>query len=326
MTPAGADVSPVAWPADASGRGKAHAIVVSELTRRYGSLLALDHVSFTVERGQIVALLGPNGAGKTTAVEILEGYRSRDSGHVSVLGFDPADGGRPYRQRIGVVLQTAGFEEEFTVGELLRLQVSLYRHQHDPDELADLVGLGDRRRTRVKALSGGQRRRLDLALGLAGAPDLLFLDEPTTGFDPAARHHAWNLIDRLRDLGTTILLTTHYIEEAERLADRVAVLRSGHLIAWGNPSELKARCGLPTRLSFCLPTGFTTACLPPMSGALTVVGAEVVLHTHHALADTRLLAEWAAANHLDLPTLTLTPPRLEDAYLHLIGEPTDDIH
>jgi len=300
------------------------AIVVADLTRRYGALLALDRVSFTVEVGQIVALLGPNGAGKTTAVEILEGYRSRDSGHVSVLGFDPADGGRPYRERIGIVLQTAGFEEEFTVGELLRLQVSLYPRRHDPDELADLVGLGDRRRTRVKALSGGQRRRLDLALGLAGAPDLLFLDEPTTGFDPAARHHAWDLIGRLRDLGTTILLTTHYIEEAERLADRVAVLRAGRLVAWGRPSELEAQCGLPSRLSFRPPAGFTAAGLPPMSGTLAVTGAEVVIHTHQALSDTRLLTAWAAANNLDLPALTLTPPRLEDAYLSLTGEPADD--
>ena len=305
-------------------RGDAPAIVVAGLTRRYGSLLALDQVSFTVEAGQTVALLGPNGAGKTTAVEILEGYRSRDGGKVSVLGFDPADGGRAYRERIGIVLQTAGFEEEFTVGELLRLQVSLYPRRHDPDELAELVGLADRRRTRVKALSGGQRRRLDLALGLAGAPDLLFLDEPTTGFDPAARHHAWDLIARLRALGTTILLTTHYIEEAERLADRVAVLRAGRLVAWGRPSDLQARCGLPTRLSFRLPAGFTVDHLPPMSGTVRVKDADIVVRTHRALADTRLLTEWAAANCLDLPTLTVTPPLLEDAYLSLTGEPADD--
>ncbi|GAA3340819.1 hypothetical protein GCM10020358_29830 [Amorphoplanes nipponensis] len=230
-------------PAGAGRRGDTPAIVVADLTRRYGDLLALDHVGFTVETGQIVALLGPNGAGKTTAVEILEGYRPRDDGQVSVLGFDPADGGRAYRERIGIVLQTAGFEDEFTVDELLRLQASLYPRRYDPGELAGLVGLADRRRTRVKALSGGQRRRLDLALGLAGRPDLLFLDEPTTGFDPAARRHAWDLIDRLREQGTTILLTTHYIEEAERLADRVAVLRAGRLVAWG-PAE---RAGGPVR-------------------------------------------------------------------------------
>jgi ABC-2 type transport system ATP-binding protein len=222
------------------------------------------------------------------------------------------------------VLQAAGFEEEFTVGELLRLQVSLYPRRYDPDELAELVGLADRRRARVKTLSGGQRRRLDLALGLAGRPDLLFLDEPTTGFDPAARHHAWDLIDRLRALGTTILLTTHYLEEAERLADRVAVLRSGRLIAWGRPSELEARCGLPSRLSFRLPAGITVDRLPALSGPCAVDGAEVVIRTHHALADTRLVTGWAAANDLDLPALTLTPPGLEDAYLSLIGEPDDD--
>jgi len=303
---------------------RAPAIVVTELSRSYGSLLALDRVSFTVEVGQIVALLGPNGAGKTTAVEILEGYRHRDGGQVSVLGFDPATGGRSYRERIGIVLQTAGFEEEFTVGELLRLQVSLYPRRLDPDELAGLVGLGDRRRTRVKALSGGQRRRLDLALGLAGSPDLLFLDEPTTGFDPAARHHAWELIARLRELGTTILLTTHYLEEAERLADRVAVLRAGRLVAWGTPGELEDRCGLPSRLSFRLPAGLTADRLPELSGTRTVDGARVVIHTHRALADTRLLTQWATAHALDLPALTLTPPGLEAAYLSLTGEPTDD--
>ncbi|GAA3950373.1 ABC transporter ATP-binding protein [Actinoplanes auranticolor] len=305
-------------------RGDAPAIVVDGLTRRYGNLLALDQVSFTVEAGQTVALLGPNGAGKTTAVEILEGYRSRDSGSVSVLGFDPAYGGRSYRERIGIVLQSAGFEEEFTVGELLRLQVSLYPRRYDPDELAELVGLTDRRRTRVKTLSGGQRRRLDLALGLAGRPDLLFLDEPTTGFDPAARHHAWDLIARLRALGTTILLTTHYIEEAERLADRVAVLRAGRLVAWGRPSDLQERCGLPSRLSFRLPTGFTLERLPRMSGTVSVRDAQVVVHTYQALSDTRLLTHWAAAHHLELPALTLTPPVLEDAYLSLTGEPADD--
>ena len=300
------------------------AIVVEELTRDYGPTRAADHISFTVEPGEVFALLGPNGAGKTTTVEILEGYRSRDGGRVSVLGFDPATGGRAYRERIGIVLQSAGFEEEFTVGELIRMQASLYPRGHDPDELAELVGLADRGGTRVKALSGGQRRRLDLALGLAGAPDLLFLDEPTTGFDPAARHHAWDLIERLRRLGTTILLTTHYIEEAQRLADRAAVLRDGHLVALGRPSELEASCGLPARITFSLPPTATAADLPRVSGSLTLDNETVVIRTRQALADTHTLTGWACARGIDLPGLTVTPPTLEDAYLSLTGEPADD--
>jgi len=299
------------------------AIVVADLTRDYGPIRALDHVSFTVEPGEVFALLGPNGAGKTTAVEILEGYRTRDGGQVSVLGFDPSTGGSAYRERIGIVLQSAGFEEEFTVRELIRMQASLFPRRHDPDELAELVGLADRGGTRVKALSGGQRRRLDLALGLAGAPDLLFLDEPTTGFDPAARHRAWELIERLRSLGTTILLTTHYIEEAQRLADRAAVLRAGKLVALGSPSELEASCGLPSRITFPLITAAPTD-LPAMSGSVAIEEGTVVIRTHQPLADTRTLTDWACTRQLDLPGLTLTPPTLEDAYLSLTGEPADD--
>ena len=302
------------------------AIVVQDLTRSYGSVRAVGGLSFTVEVGEVFALLGPNGAGKTTSVEILEGYRPRDGGHVSVLGFDPATGGRAYRERIGIVLQSAGFEEEFTVRELLRLQTSLFTRFHQPEELIELVGLADRAGTRVKALSGGQRRRLDLALGLAGAPDLLFLDEPTTGFDPAARLRAWDLIDRLRRLGTTILLTTHYIEEAQRLADRAAVLRSGRLVAMGSPDELEAQCHLPSRITFALPAPVLGSELPPLTGRVSVDDRRVTVRTHDALADAYRLTGWATARDLDLTGFTVAPPTLEDAYLSLTGGPADDDH
>ncbi|MDY7089798.1 MAG: ABC transporter ATP-binding protein [Actinomycetota bacterium] len=298
-------------------------IAVSELTRAYGSVLAVDRVSFTVGEGEIFALLGPNGAGKTTIVEILEGYRSRDSGEVQVLGCDPASGGSAYRARIGVVLQSAGFEEEFTVRELVRLQCGLFPRRHDPDELIDLVGLADKRATRVKGLSGGQRRRLDLALGLAGAPELLFLDEPTTGFDPAARHHAWDLVARLRELGTTILLTTHYLEEAQRLADRVGVLKAGRLLTVGTPDELRAGSRLPTVISFGLPAGCSADGLPRLSVPPQLREGRVRVVTQEPLPDAGGLTEWAVATGTVLPDFTVAPPTLEDAYLALTEEPAD---
>ena len=256
------------------------AIVVQNLARAYGSTRAVDGISFSVAPGEIFALLGPNGAGKTTTVEILEGYRSRDAGEVRVLGFDPATGGRAYRERIGIVLQSAGFEEDFTVRELVRLQASLYPRRHDVEELIDLVELTDKADVRVKALSGGQRRRLDLALGLVGAPELLFLDEPTTGFDPAARHRAWELIARLRELGTTVLLTTHYLEEAQELADRVAVLRSGRLVALGTPDELREGGPLAGTISFRLPPGPAPAICPISPAGVHVDGRLVRVETH----------------------------------------------
>jgi len=300
------------------------AIVVRDLRRAYGPVRAVDGLGFTVPAGQVFALLGPNGAGKTTTVEILEGYRRRDGGEVRVLGFDPATGGRAYRERIGVVLQSAGFEEEFTVRELVRLQASLYPRRHDPDELIDLVELTGKRATKVKALSGGQRRRLDLALGLAGAPELLFLDEPTTGFDPAARHRAWALIGRLRRLGTTILLTTHYLEEAQELADRVAVLRSGRLVAVGTPDELRSGGRLPGRITFRLPPGTAAGDLPALTGDVRVAGREVVVDTHSTVADTWLLTGWAVHAGAELADLAVSPPTLEEAYLALTGEAGHD--
>jgi ABC-2 type transport system ATP-binding protein len=296
------------------------AIEVHDLVRAYGATRAVDGISFSVAPGEIFAMLGPNGAGKTTTVEILEGYRSRDAGDVRVLGFDPATGGRAYRERIGIVLQSAGFEEDFTVRELVRLQASLYPRRHDADELIDLLELTDKAGVRIKALSGGQRRRLDLALGLVGAPELLFLDEPTTGFDPAARLRAWELIRRLRELGTTVLLTTHYLEEAQELADRVAVLRAGRLVALGTPDELRESGPLAGTISFRIPAGTGAADLPGLSGQVHVEARLVQVRTHRTVADAWRLTGWSIESGVELSEFTVSPPTLEQAYLALTGE------
>lgn len=216
------------------------AIDVKNLRKAYGAVTVVDAVTFSVDHGEVFALLGPNGAGKTTTVEILEGHRSADSGEVRVLGYDPRSNQKRFRERIGIVLQEAGLEEDFTVTELLKWQRRLYPRRLAVDDLIDQVGLSEKRNARVKTLSGGQRRRLDLALGLAGDPEVLFLDEPTTGFDPAARRQAWALVEALRGRGKTVLLTTHYLDEAEHLADRVAVMVRGRLVALGTPAELTA--------------------------------------------------------------------------------------
>ncbi|MFB4294707.1 ABC transporter ATP-binding protein [Nonomuraea sp. ATR24] len=282
---------------------------------------AVDEVSFTVERGEVFALLGPNGAGKTTTVEILEGHRGRDAGHVSVLGFDPATGERAYREHIGIVLQEAGFEEEFSVFELVRLYAGFYPHPRDPGEVIEQTGLKDKCDARVRTLSGGQRRRLDLALGLVGRPEVLFLDEPTTGFDPSARHHAWELIDGLRSSGTTILLTTHYMDEAQYLADRVAVLRAGRVIASGTPDTLIA-AEHTSVLTFRLPKGTTAADLPPLTGHIEARGPAVTVETKQPARDMHELTGWALERGTDLTSLTLARPSLEDVYLDLVSEET----
>ena len=213
----------------------ATAIRVKDLHKAYGAVAAVAGISFEVVEGECFALLGPNGAGKTTTLEILEGYRDRSGGSVEVLGVDPAQGGRDLRERIGIVLQSAGIDRELTVGEVVALFGGYYPHPRDPGEVIELVGLGEKRQARCRTLSGGQQRRLDLALGIVGDPDLIFLDEPTTGFDPSARRRSWELIDSLRALGKTILLTTHYMDEAQNLADRVAILAAGRIVADGQP-------------------------------------------------------------------------------------------
>ena len=277
------------------------AVTVDGLTKSYNGLEALRGVSFEIAQGQIFGLLGPNGAGKTTTVEILEGYRERDGGSVTVLGADPSSAGLDWRQRIGVVLQSSSVYDSLTVAENLELFAGYYTRPRPVDEVVELVGLEEKRESRVRSLSGGQRRRLDLGLALVGDPELVFLDEPTTGFDPEARRRAWQTIASLRDLGKTILLTTHYLEEAERLADRVAVVRDGEIVALGPPSEL-------------------TSTLPATEVRYRRNGREVVLQTEEP---TKLLheltSEALAAGH-ELEGLEVRRASLEDVYLALTKE------
>ena len=274
------------------------AIRVSDLRKSYGEHEALRGISFTIEEGEVFSLLGPNGAGKTTTVEILEGYRARDGGSVEVLGFDPARAQTAYRQQIGVVLQQSQLWANLTVAETHRMFAGYYERPRDIDEVIQLVGLREKRDARVKTLSGGQKRRLDLGVALVGDPDLIFLDEPTTGFDPAARRAAWEMIRSLRSLGKTILLTTHYLDEAEQLADRVAVLREGRIVSEGTPAEL---------------TGGTQE----TEVRYRRDGHEVVLRTTEPTRLLHQLTEEALAEGRELEGLTVRRPTLEDVYLLL---------
>ena len=247
----------------------ASAITAAGLSRSYGAVQAVRGVSFTVSRGEIFALLGPNGAGKTTTLEILEGFRRRDGGHADVLGLDPGDRatGRALRERIGLVLQDIAVEPYLTVRETLARNAGYYPAPRDVGEVIALTGLAGQERTKVRNLSGGLKRRLDLGLGLIGDPELLFLDEPTTGFDPGARRDAWQIVRGLRGRGTTILLTTHYMDEAQALADRVAVMSGGRIVAEGTPADLGGRASARTRIRFALPGGWTGSDLPPAAVA-----------------------------------------------------------
>jgi ABC-2 type transport system ATP-binding protein len=295
----------------------AAAITVNGLRKAYGSSEAVRGISFEVQEGEVFALLGPNGAGKTTTVEILEGYRRRDSGTVSVLGMDPARGGSPLRERIGIVLQECGFEELLTVGEVLTRQAGYYPAPRPVEEVIDLVGLGDKTEARVRTLSGGQRRRLDLALALVGGPDLVFLDEPTTGFDPAARRNAWDLVKRLGGLGKTVFLTTHYMDEAQYLADRVAVIAAGRLVAEGPPASIGGRDTGIARIDFLLPPGMAVSTLPVSA---TVEGGHVAVESTDLTRTLHALTGWALEHGLELQGLTVSRPTLEDVYLKLVGE------
>jgi len=294
------------------------AVKVDGLRKQYGGVTVVDDLSFTIEQGEIFALLGPNGAGKTTAVEIMEGHRRPDGGTVEVLGFDPQTGGRDFRERIGIVLQEAGFDEDFTVRELVSLYRGMYPRRLGVEAVIAQVGLTDKKNARVKTLSGGQRRRLDLALGLVGDPELLFLDEPTTGFDPSARRRAWDLVEGLRDLGKTVLLTTHYLDEAEHLADRVAVIVRGRLVALGTPDELAAEQH-DAVVTFRLPDGVGIGELPSLGAAPVAEGVGWVVETDHPAAVLHTLTGWALDRGGELPALGLRRPSLEDAYLALIG-------
>jgi ABC-2 type transport system ATP-binding protein len=296
------------------------AIRVAGLRKTYGEVEAVAGIDFEVAEGECFALLGPNGAGKTTTVEILEGYRRRSAGEVEVLGFDPERGERSFRERIGIVLQSAGIDRELTVEETVGLFGGYYPHPRNAGDVVDLVGLGEKRKARVKTLSGGQQRRLDLALGIVGDPDLIFLDEPTTGFDPSARRRSWELVDSLRDLGKTILLTTHYMDEAQNLADRVAIMAAGRIVAVGDPDSLGGRDVAEAVVSFRLPDGARLADLPgDLPDGFRQEEDLVLLRTTAPTRALHILTGWALARGEELEALAVTRPSLEDVYLRLTG-------
>jgi len=298
-----------------------NAIEVRDLHKRYGAVEAVRGISFDAREGEVFCLLGPNGAGKTTTVEIMEGQRVPDGGTVRLLGHNPARGERAMRERIGVVLQSSGIQEELTVGELLEMYGGYYPHPRPADELIELVELDAKRDARAAGLSGGQRRRLDLALGLVGDPDVLFLDEPTTGFDPHARRQAWSTIRNLCTLGKTVFLTTHFMDEAQFLADHVAVMADGEIVASGPPEAIGGRDQLPTEIRFELPDGLTASDLPLLPGAAVSQERDSVLvTTTDGLAATHTLTGWALERGLPLRRFAVAQPTLEDVYLALTGD------
>jgi ABC-2 type transport system ATP-binding protein len=283
------------------------AISIRGLRKSYGDNEAVRGVDLEVQVGEVFAFLGPNGAGKTTTVEILEGYRARDAGEVSVLGFDPERRDRALRERVGIVLQSCGFDRHLSPRELVAHWATLYPHPRDPAEVIALVGLEAKQDDLVRKLSGGQQRRLDLALALVGDPDLIFLDEPTTGFDPAARRSAWNAIRALRDLGKTVLLTTHYLDEAQELSDRVAIIKDGRILAIGTPGELGVGAAQRVRVSWRDEHG--------------------ELHVREVDDPTQLLHDLtgeALARGGAVHELTVARPSLEDVYLELTAEETEE--
>ena len=290
------------------------AIEVRGLIKSYDDVHAVRGIDLTVERGQIFALLGPNGAGKTTTVEILEGYRSRDGGTVKVLGYDPGRQRQPLKSQIGIVLQSTGVDRYLTVSETVTMYAGFYPHPRPVDEVIDLVGLTAKRNTRVLKLSGGQQRRLDVAVALAGNPDLLFLDEPTTGFDPSARHEAWEVIKNLAALGKTVLLTTHYMDEAQYLADQVAVITSGRIVAEGPPATIGNREQARAQIRYRLDAGTTPPAdltAPPGPDGL------IELRPDDLTAALHRLTGWALEQHVELSGLEVSRPSLEDVYLEL---------
>ena len=303
------------------------AIDIRGLTKSYGPVEAVKGIDIQISRGEVFALLGPNGAGKTTTVEILEGYRTRDGGDVSVLGVDPATGSRALKERVGIVLQSTGIDPYLTVSETVALYSGYYPHPRPVDDVIDLVGLDAKRNTRVVKLSGGQQRRLDVAIALAGDPELLFLDEPTTGFDPSARRGAWDIVKDLAALGKTVLLTTHYMDEAQYLADTVAVISQGTIVALGPPSTIGGRDVGNTRVRFRLPAGEATPSLPGVLNPHEVETEGDGFIEFDAAEPTRALHEltgWAIEKGVDLNGLEVQRPSLEDVYLALTGGPSTE--
>ena len=291
-------------------------IRVDGLVKRYGDVTAVAGISFTINEGEVVALLGPNGAGKTTAVEIMEGFRQADEGQVEVLGHNPGAASREFRDRIGIVLQETGIEQNIRVREALDFYGSPYSRRLPSADLIEKVGLGEKADAKIKTLSGGQKRRLDLALGLVGDPDLVFLDEPTTGFDPAARRKSWELVEGLTSLGKTILLTTHYLDEAQHLADRVIVLSGGLIVAEGAPDEIGAG-DLPTAVSFRIDD---PSLLPRMETEPTWEEGTATYQTGQPTALLYQLTGWASERGEELEGLTVSRPSLEDVYLDIVDE------
>jgi ABC-2 type transport system ATP-binding protein len=303
------------------------AIVVEDLVKRYGAFTAVEGVSFTAPSGQVTALLGPNGAGKTTTIEILEGFQAPTAGSVRVLGADPrvrGTAGRAWRSRIGLVLQSTSLDSQLTVAEALALFGSLYPGRHRVAEVLDVIDMVPDARTRIGALSGGQRRRVDLGIAIIGAPEMLFLDEPTTGLDPEARRRLWSVIENLTAAGTTVLLTTHYLDEAQHLASRVIVLADGQVVADATPDQLRAMGGAPV-IRYRLP-----ASAPPLPAPLAehVADQELSVPSADVTADLSMLVGWARRSGVDLTGLEVGSPSLEDAYLALTvtneGAPNHD--
>ena len=299
------------------------AITVENLVVEYGDLRAVDRLDLDIASGEVYALLGENGAGKTSTIEVLEGLRTRTSGSVRVLGHDPADASRDLRDRIGIVLQSTGVERQITVAEAVALYGAVYRRPRPVGEVLELVGLGDRAEARCGTLSGGQRRRLDLALGIVGSPELLFLDEPTTGFDPSARRRAWELVDALRSDGMTVVLTTHYLDEAEHLADRVGVMSVGRLIVEGTPADLQRRSGR-TLVSFRCGGGkdelaAATRLAETLGNRVRLVDGRIELLTAEVTAALHALTSWAVEQRVDIDSWSVAQPSLEQVFLDLVG-------
>jgi ABC-2 type transport system ATP-binding protein len=291
-------------------------IEIDGLRKSYGALEAVAGIDVHVDRGEVFALLGPNGAGKTTTTEILEGYRQRSAGTVRVLGHDPAKGEQSLKQRIGIVLQSTGVDPYLTVRETVEMYGGYYPHPRPTGEVIDVVGLTEKRDERVRRLSGGQQRRLDVAIALAGDPELLFLDEPTTGFDPSARRNAWEMVKNLVTLGKTVWLTTHFMDEAQYLADRVAVIAKGVIVAEGPPSSIAGRDRMQTTIRFQPPPG---APAPPPLGQIADGDGVLSIRTDDVTRAVHEVTGWAIEHGVDLEVLEVTRPSLEDVYLELTG-------
>jgi len=294
----------------------ASAIEVRGLIKRYGDHTAVDGVDLTIESGEIFAFLGPNGAGKTTTIEILEGYRDRDGGDVTVLGEDPATASREWRERLGIVLQESEIEAELTAREAVTMHAAYFANHLNPDEVLELVGLASHAEHRAKKMSGGQKRRLDLALALVGNPDLVFLDEPTTGFDPGARRESWGMIENLRELGRTVLLTTHYMDEAEHLADRIAVIADGQIVARGTAADLANQVDARPVISW---KAESLAGLPGGLPDAAINDGVASLETNDVVDVVHALTTWSRNGGPSLDDLQIIQPTLEDVYLRLVG-------